>query len=269
MNDFFHHVMQHPLTVIEQHSTLTPKERSELVSLFENAQLPSTAMSAEAADGYITGLALGPETLMPYEWLAQIFGQQTLPVCADEGSQNRLLALLQRRHNDVVDAMSRPDEYTNEDNQLAPLMAAVKKEEVIAPYRLDDKGLRQGNWFGKAWAQGFYQATSVNGTWQALQADQQHCAMLQPMVLLLKGYNPENPDQQIDDDATVLAALIDGLRDIYDFGRLQQRKEAPLQVQSQPSKDIFKIGAAEPCLCGSGKKYKKCCGTPEAVAALN
>lgn len=37
-------------------------------------------------------------------------------------------------------------------------------------------------------------------------------------------------------------------------------------VKAQPVKKAQKIGPNDPCPCGSGKKYKKCCGSPEKLA---
>ena len=41
--------------------------------------------------------------------------------------------------------------------------------------------------------------------------------------------------------------------------------------RTEPPKTVVregeKVGRNDPCPCGSGKKYKKCCGTPQAVAA--
>ncbi|MDX1503354.1 MAG: SEC-C metal-binding domain-containing protein [Thermoanaerobaculia bacterium] len=31
------------------------------------------------------------------------------------------------------------------------------------------------------------------------------------------------------------------------------------------TRSAAKVGRNEPCPCGSGKKYKKCCGAPAAV----
>ena len=40
-----------------------------------------------------------------------------------------------------------------------------------------------------------------------------------------------------------------------------------LEVKPRPFKNVApKIGPNEPCPCGSGKKFKKCCGKPGAVA---
>ena len=33
----------------------------------------------------------------------------------------------------------------------------------------------------------------------------------------------------------------------------------------QPARKESKVGRNDPCPCGSGKKYKKCCGRAEAV----
>ncbi len=43
------------------------------------------------------------------------------------------------------------------------------------------------------------------------------------------------------------------------FGQRQQRKAPPKQA---PVKKEVQVGPNEPCPCGSGKKYKKCCGSP-------
>ncbi|WP_257791156.1 SEC-C metal-binding domain-containing protein [Salicibibacter kimchii] len=31
-------------------------------------------------------------------------------------------------------------------------------------------------------------------------------------------------------------------------------------MKTNPAKKVEKVGRNEPCPCGSGKKYKKCCG---------
>ena len=44
------------------------------------------------------------------------------------------------------------------------------------------------------------------------------------------------------------------------FGAKPQKKVAP--PKQAPIKNANKVGPNEPCPCGSGKKYKKCCGSP-------
>jgi preprotein translocase subunit SecA len=46
-----------------------------------------------------------------------------------------------------------------------------------------------------------------------------------------------------------------------DMNRMPQPPQAPDAGPSKPYKrDIAKVGRNDPCICGSGKKYKKCCG---------
>ena len=41
----------------------------------------------------------------------------------------------------------------------------------------------------------------------------------------------------------------------------EQRKEMYLeQKKSKTVVNVIKVGRNEPCICGSGKKYKNCCG---------
>ncbi len=44
------------------------------------------------------------------------------------------------------------------------------------------------------------------------------------------------------------------------FGENQPKKQSP--NKPAPMKNENKVGPNEPCPCGSGKKYKKCCGSP-------
>jgi uncharacterized protein YecA (UPF0149 family) len=38
------------------------------------------------------------------------------------------------------------------------------------------------------------------------------------------------------------------------------RRESPLEAGVTLRRDVPKVGRNDPCPCGSGKKFKKCCG---------
>lgn len=46
----------------------------------------------------------------------------------------------------------------------------------------------------------------------------------------------------------------------------EPQPEAPSRQQSLFDRDFIKVGRNDPCPCGSGKKYKKCCGSSESPA---
>jgi len=71
--------------------------------------------------------------------------------------------------------------------------------------------------------------------------------------------------------------ITNATQDDYE-GRLEKRKaqqERQMRLQSREKeaekpqtvrRQMAKIGRNDPCPCGSGKKYKKCCGAQNAVA---
>ncbi len=86
---------------------------------------------------------------------------------------------------------------------------------------------------------------------------------------------PFRPEEEQEEEAAELAGVVETQRaatqaSIQDFTRNVQRKKerelAEIQfagtgaVAAQPVVKGKKVGRNEPCPCGSGKKYKKCCG---------
>ena len=56
-------------------------------------------------------------------------------------------------------------------------------------------------------------------------------------------------------------ALIDKVR----AKRIEQLKNQRKAILDAQRKDIIKVGRDEPCICGSGKKFKKCCINKELL----
>jgi hypothetical protein len=111
----------------------------------------------------------------------------------------------------------------------------------------------------RTWARGFWKAMALApAEWSALAADQR----LQPVITPLVGFiglgdDPEfEPAEDIDDRLDEAAADIP--RAI-----LLLRKIAELRASRVPATGPTrrgKIGRNHHCPCGSGKKYKRCCG---------
>jgi len=50
-----------------------------------------------------------------------------------------------------------------------------------------------------------------------------------------------------------------GLMNVYEYFR--KEREGDLGVDApETRRNVSKVGRNDPCPCGSGKKYKKCCG---------
>lgn len=261
MNDFFAWNMS-VRRPFDQRPAFTEAQCDELFALFEEAGLPETAMTAEMADGYLTGCQLGPNPVGVHEWMERIFGQSTLPICPDPVQQNRLLELLVQRQWDIMTALSVPREKLTPDHIFFPLSTNVADADRSQPYQLDANGIRLGDWDLKEWAAGFYKAVLDDDDWDDLTQDADAWPLLAPFLLLHKGFNPDKPELQLDQQEDLLPLLISGAYGIRDYWREHHRRMATarLAMQNPFVRTLPKPGRNDPCSCGSGKKHKKCCG---------
>ena len=262
MNDFFAWNMQR-VRPFDVRPALTEAQCDELFTLFDEAGLPATAMNAEMADGYIAGCQTSPQPVAVHEWMERIFGQPTLPICADSAQQDRLLELLVQRQWDTMGALSTPRKDLTPDNIYTPLTGEVADEDRIQPYQLDAQGNRLGSWDLKDWAAGFHLAAQDDDEWDILVDDADSAPLLAPFILFQKGYNPDQPDQQVDHNTDLLPLMVSCLYEIKEYWRAYHRAmiAARASIQNPFIRDEPKVGRNDPCPCGSTKKFKKCCGT--------
>ena len=62
----------------------------------------------------------------------------------------------------------------------------------------------------------------------------------------------EDPELHAEDREEILGQLTKYVADIGAFWRARRQRGAPVRAA--------KVGRNDPCPCGSGKKWKKCCG---------
>jgi hypothetical protein len=82
----------------------------------------------------------------------------------------------------------------------------------------------------------------------------------------------EGKDQVLEDLRTESRLITDviaemepwALYDRYEQLGLSDAKPSSPTLQAQPMRSTPKVGRNEPCLCGSGKKFKHCCGSAAA-----
>jgi uncharacterized protein len=228
---------------------LSKKELAELdhFLLYLDAE---ESMTLDMLDGFLHALAIGPETVMPNQWLPRVWGQQedgdTIPPTDDPVQMNRLLDLVIRHYNSIVFGFEMKPPFVN------PLWNTTTYGDLG---EFDD---------AEMWAYGFCQAVQLNpAAWQRLLNDPLSAGWYQPIGLL--GADDFSPDKnqliRMPDQRHALAMQIpDSLRQIHAFW-LPLR--GTVTTVHQPAQRIStKVGRNEPCPCGSGKKFKKCCDAP-------
>jgi uncharacterized protein len=206
--------------------------------------LGDEAMLLEELDGFIAGLLACPELIMPGDWLPLLWHEDNAdqqPVFKDLDHANRVLGLVMEHYNDIARTlMERPDRYS-------PLFSV---------------DTRNGDILWELWIEGFEKAVALRPVaWtKLLDADVDTAAAMSGMLLLA---DIARGEKEVDDRDAILAAAPDKIADwvvILNEWRLvntQPVQDSDPRVVTVPRK---KLGRNEPCPCGSGKKYKKCCG---------
>ncbi len=228
---------------------LSDAELDELEAFLMSDDVPEDCMDIAMLDGFLTALIIGPNTLLPSQWLPYIWGgDENEPMAfASDAEAERVLNLIMRYYNDRV------YDLREEAVEFEPLLYVRQDEAGEVPV-LDE------------WCVGFITAIGMDAEgWRPLlESDaEQDAVLLAPMLLYgtdegqaeLRS-NPELAGRQRD-FADGLGMCVLGIRDYWLPGR---KRAATVRRTSE------KVGRNDPCPCGSGLKYKKCCGVADPLA---
>ena len=206
-------------------------------------------MTLDILDGFLHAIVIGPVFIRPREWLPKVWGTEhgETPSMPSVEVFNRALQLVMRHYNGIVSGF------------------AMQPPEFLPGWRTRTF---EGQEFGDAegWAYGFCEGVKLSQpAWQALLDDPEGERWYRPIGLL--GEDAYSADQ---DDLTttpaqrhVLATEIGkNLLHIHAFW-LPMREAINERQRAQRVSN--KVGRNEPCPCGSGKKFKKCCGAPSQL----
>ena len=200
------------------------------------------AMNVEQLDGFFAALIAGPEVVMPSEYNREVFGGDDACEFGSLQEAKEILGLLTRHWNNIA--------------------GTLLKGEGYLPILLKDKdGIAHAN----DWARGFMRGMNMrHDGWAELVNDEKHGGYLVPMFMLYHEHD-EDPKmrpkpitpQQRDEIILHMAAGVVGA---YRYFREQRQADAGADSPERRS-GTSKVGRNELCPCGSGKKYKKCCGS--------
>jgi uncharacterized protein len=253
------------MNLSSQSRTLTDDEIARLDDLL-GAIEPDESMVAEELDGFFAALACCPEPVAQSEWLPVVLGRENdAAVGALEAhADGRLVLRLLERHRQAVAAA------LYDGQGFAPVLA------------FDEAGVARGN----AWAIGFVRGMALRpDAWSPLDEDDEYADALEPVMQLVdeaqSGQDAQDepsaaaqtraPAQasppvqaadasRIDPDEreALIHDMLDGVQDVYEFFReSRERRLAPAEPIRRAA---AKVGRNDPCPCGSGRKYKSCCG---------
>jgi uncharacterized protein len=208
---------------------------------------PRAAMSPLELDGYLTGIVVAPQPapIMPSRWLAGLWGGEE-PAFDDDQQIKAVLGAVMGHYNTIVASI---------DRSLKRLEA-----EGIADYRpmfLSGDG-KPAHDAVRSWVRGFGKAMALTPeAWHALAEDERTRVLIEPFVGFFEIEDheplevPDDIDVILDEGAAAIPRSITVLRKL---AQIRHRRPAASARQS-------KVGRNDPCPCGSGRKYKRCCAT--------
>jgi uncharacterized protein len=203
------------------------------------------AMTLDTLDGYLHAIAIGPQTIMPSQWLPKVWGEGSamMPPMENIDQINHIMGLVMRHYNSIIHGFG-------------------LKPPFVAPY-WDTYEYDIGE-FEEAdgWAYGFTEGVALNrAAWKPLFDSPLGQQWYRPIGLLGEESFSADQDEltKTPEQREQLAQQIeDCLANIHAFW-LPLREAIHERETAQRLRT--KVGRNEPCPCGSGKKFKKCCGS--------
>ena len=195
-------------------------------------------MLLEAVDGS-TALAIGPEVVRPSEYMAAIWGTKdgTGPMFDGAEQAQFVMDLLARHWNTIA--------------------VRLQNECLPTPLLLS----RRPQSRARAWADGFVSGVLLHPEdWEAAWKSKKAARFLLMIVALCD--TPQAKEHLTPEDRGVFVdALPTAIMELSLFWRADEQPPLP---RLEPVRSV-KVGRNEPCPCGSGRKYKKCCGAGSAT----
>lgn len=228
-----------------------PRKKLEKLERFLFAQLRvADAMSLSEFDGFCAGLLVCPEMIMPSEWLPVVLGQNGPLDFEDMTDAEQSMDLIMDHYNRVAQFLTPPCHELETIYETDP-----NSDEIL--------------W--EPWVEGFCRAMDLrSGAWHkiVLSGDNELVEGL-AMLRLLRAFNHGEVDlsdeviEQIDRESPDRIPNI--VLRLNDWVKSQQQWGVPFALQQPANSNIKpfpngKVGRNLPCPCGSGIKYKKCCG---------
>lgn len=226
---------------------LSHAEMDTLEDFLSGPALEHRSMDLSMLEGFLSAIAIGPHTVMPSDWMPWVWDakQGTAgPDFANIEQAQRITTLLLRFYNDVI------RRFMNDAGAFEPLF------------------WKDAVWGAAEWSEGFLAGTEFcDDEWCDLWGERPD--LLEPFLRLgtdegLATFRDQE-DAQMWMEA-IQPALLASHAFWLDF-RLARPEGLVYDsvIHGEPSGPVRrvepKVGRNDPCPCGSGRKFKKCCGS--------
>ncbi|MFV0283620.1 MAG: UPF0149 family protein [Castellaniella sp.] len=230
---------------------LSDHDLKRLDDFLASGNVSDFSMDVATLEGWLTALAIGPRMVMPSDWLPWVwdfeYGQEDVDFASLEQA-NEIIGLIMGWWNQIV------QNFQNHPETFEPVFR------------------RQAVWGAAEWCEGFLKATQLFDAddWSLLWAadafktTKGNHDLITPFLRLGDEggmeITRETGDAQRWVDAVVPTVL--AINKYWAPRRIQLTGD---RAQRTMRRATPKVGRNDPCPCGSGKKYKHCCGRPATL----
>jgi len=196
---------------------------------------PEDSMLIDELHGFLAAVICSPQMVLPSQWTPHIWGGEE-PEFETMDQAQEVMGQIMRLNNDVAGRLA--------DGDFDPLFV----EETLANGHtvLDPHG----------WCEGFVRGMQLQpDAWRGEELNE----ALMPIIVLSDTIKDSKIDELLDDEEAVerlAEAIPEAVVSIFQHQRQHFGSPSQTVRRSTP-----KVGRNDPCPCGSGKKYKKCCGS--------
>jgi uncharacterized protein len=226
----------------QKKQSLHPSELEYFDAFLEGLNGP--IRSFEALDGLFCALICAPRAVPPSEYIPLIMGSGV--AFENEAQAQKIMDLMIRHFNSIADQ----------------LQSTYRTDDIYVPALIVDE---HGAPDGREWASGFMVGVTLSAQgWPALMADTTLGQMIAPMLTLTAAPDPDPtqclPDLAPEKREDLLEDMFVGLSDIYAHFAADRRAIEAAAAPQTIKRESAKVGRNDACPCGSGKKFKQCCG---------
>lgn len=214
---------------------------------------PEHTLTYHELQGFLFAVACSPELVMPSEWMPVIFDDQPAAY-ASEAEAQHVLGQLTTLYNEVNATVGEEQPQLPADCTIAT--GAMDNFDADAPLALWSRGFVLGHqWLGELW-----EVELPEG------ADDELGAALMTLTFFASRSMAEELAQEDPTGEHTVLTLAPRIVEMWPeamacyafFGRTVLG-EAYAAAAREPRR-AAKVGRNDPCPCGSGKKFKLCCG---------
>ena len=185
-------------------------------------------------DGFMTALVSGPSIIAPSKWMPAVWGDFE-PDWESPEQLEEILTLMMRHMNGIVTTLMESP------NEFEPIFKEHEANDRV--YRIVDE-----------WCDGYLRGMSLDSEgWSETEAIE---PLLGAMLLFASEEGWEKLDKMtIEEVERHQDVIAPAARRAHAYWFERRENGTPIR------RDVPKVGRNDPCPCGSGKKYKKCCGS--------